>query len=319
MKRLKIFSRYGLYALIALLFFTACVTIPRTYIVDVKKESKIGSKLGLDKSYIMIGAVIGDATAASDSVYIAQIASGMAQRLESNLGMESESIPVMMISRDVLDVNDLYSRLYLMESEQKNAFIILDSIEIDYVFHDENLYDGGSVIGDIGNFTMNVKLNMKIDVYNNSTDKPLYSDRDTMDFRVYIRAERLQGALNDTSYIARYILNNYCAYGANLAEELTFAWKTDERIIYLYDKKWANAFSYMVDFEFDKAIDIWLKYTSSSYNSKIKAAAAYNIAIACELSENYELALEWLDYSEKNYKIDVIDRVRKTIGERMER
>ena len=319
MKRLKISSRYGLYALIVLLFFTACAPIPYTYSVDVKKESKIGRELGLDKSDIMIGVVIGGETLASDSVLVAWVANGMAHQLESNMSLMSESIPVIMISRDVLDINNPYSRLYMMESEQKNAFIILDSIEVGYVFHDENLYDGGSVIGDIGNFIMNVKLDMKIDVYINSADKPLYSAIDTANFRVYIRSERLEGALNDTSSIARYILRNYRIYGESLAEKLTFAWKRDRRMIYLYDKKWDNAFSYMVDFEFDKAIDIWLKYTLSPYKPKIKAAAAYNIAIACELSEDYELALEWLDYSEKNYKMDLIDGARKTIEERMTR
>ena len=317
---LKYFSRYGLYALVGLLFFSACAPIPCTYSVEAKRSSKIGYELDLDKYDIMIGAVVGDKTAVSDSVFIARIANGMAHQLELNFDMDHESIPVIMVSRDMFDVNSLYWRLYMMEREQKNAFIILDSLDVGYIFHDNNLYNGLSASLVAGNFVMDIKSTVKIDIYNNSTNKPLYSTIDTMAININIPAGRVKSALNDTTYFDRSVLSRFGSYGTKLAERLTFVWKKEKRIIYLDDgnKEWDSAFSYMDNFEFDKAIDVWLKYTSSKYSRKIKAAAAYNITVAYELLEKYELALEWLAYSEQNHKMDFVNALRKAIQKKME-
>ena len=326
MERLKCFSRYGLYVLIVLLFFTACAPIPYSYSVDVKKESKIGSKLGLDKFDIMIGAIIGDVTSASDSIIVACIANGMAHKLESNMEWERESIPVMMISRDVLDVNDLYSRIYLMESERKSAIIVVDSLEVGYKFRDENLYGELFVVDHYGDAIMDTESSVKITIYDNSSAKPLYSYIDIMVLNINIPSSDVIEVLGDKTKLAKYILNSFSSYGEKLAEKLTFAWQWVNRTIYMDagNREWRGAFSHMDDFEFDKAIDVWLKFISSKSSIKLKAIAAYNIAVACELTENYELALKWLDYSGDIYKGDNIHKVReinklrKKIEERME-
>ena len=310
MERLKDSLKYVLYVFVALLFFAACAPIPYAYSVDVKRESKIGSELGLFKSDIMIGAVIGDTTAVADSIFITYIAKGMADKLESNIDLEPSSIPVIMISRDMFDVNSLYWRLYLMESEQKNAFIILDSLEVGQIFY--NVSDAPTTIQDVA---MDIESSVKINIYNNITDKPLYSHRDTMVLRINIPTPRQKEILEDKSKLAVYVLNAFSSYGEKLAEKLTFAWKSERRIIYVdgRNREWYSAYSFMNDFEFDKAINVWLKFISSKSSTKFKAIAAYNIAVACELTENYELALEWLDYSDKTYRVNEANDIRRRI------
>ena len=320
MERLECSLRYGLYALVTLLSFTACAPIPYSYSVDVKKESKIGRELGLDKFDIMIGTIIGDMTPASDSTIVAYVANGMAHRLESNMELDPESIPVVMISRDVLDVNDLYSRLYLMESEQKSAIIVLDSLEVGHIFSDENLYGELFVIDNYGDFTMDTRAGVKVTIYDNSSAKPLHSYIDVMILKIKIPSSDVEEILKDKAKLTQYILNSFSSYGVKLAEKLTFTWQWVSRTIYMEvgNKEWQDAFSHMDDFEFDKAIDVWTKYISSKYSRRVKAAAAYNIAVAYELLNNYEFALKWIDYSEQNYKMDDINNFRRTIEAKIE-
>ncbi len=77
------------------------------------------------------------------------------------------------------------------------------------------------------------------------------------------------------------------------------AWKTINLMIYYYESEnWIQALEYAYNFEWKKALDIWL-LEADSLNSRKAYCAAHNISVACEVLEMNELAREWRERAEK--------------------
>ena len=54
----------------------------------------------------------------------------------------------------------------------------------------------------------------------------------------------------------------------------------------------------------------------SSNDPMKRACAGYNISVACYMLGDYQLALEWLDLSDKENKLPISDALRKRISAR---
>jgi hypothetical protein len=68
--------------------------------------------------------------------------------------------------------------------------------------------------------------------------------------------------------------------------------------------------------EWSEARAIWEQYAGHN-NRRVAAQAAFNVALACEVNGNYELALEWLQYAEKLYVIREIAGYRAILQRRI--
>jgi tetratricopeptide (TPR) repeat protein len=87
--------------------------------------------------------------------------------------------------------------------------------------------------------------------------------------------------------------------GERTARSFMDQWETQDRVIFVYDKfKWNVAYDYALAFEWDKAMEIWLELVKSN-NAKEAACASFNVALACEMQGNFELAKKWLNLSQK--------------------
>lgn len=107
-------------------------------------------------------------------------------------------------------------------------------------------------------------------------------------------------------------------FGAEVARQLYPNWKT-ERIDYYYflswDNDWDYASYYAEDMQWKKAMDLWMK-KSVKGSSDRRAAACYNVALACYMLGDVELARKWLDESEKLAHLSLADKLRRKISER---
>ncbi len=77
-------------------------------------------------------------------------------------------------------------------------------------------------------------------------------------------------------------------------------WKLQQfTFLYYSTEKWFKAMFLAEQMQWGDAIDIWLGLTKTN-NLQKRAAAAYNISVACYINGDYSLALEWLDRSDKD-------------------
>ena len=106
--------------------------------------------------------------------------------------------------------------------------------------------------------------------------------------------------------------------GKNVAEAFKSQWKHEQYSIAYYEsQKWYEALYLANQYEWKSAMDIWLAELDTSDLMK-KACAEYNIAVACYMLGDYQLALEWLDRSDKDNKMPTLsDAMRKRIQARL--
>ena len=104
----------------------------------------------------------------------------------------------------------------------------------------------------------------------------------------------------------------YAAAGTFLS-----TWKSDDFYVIYYDfseEEWDKGAEYAYSYEWDKAIDQWVRLLKCNNDEK-KACAAYNIALGCFMSGQPALALEWLDRSDSYTPVSLSKSLRLKINQ----
>lgn len=104
--------------------------------------------------------------------------------------------------------------------------------------------------------------------------------------------------------------------GKEIASAFEPQWKHEQYSLYYFDSDdWYDAIVKAESFDWKGAMDIWLKLIQSN-NVLKRSCASYNIATACYMLGDYELAGKWLDTSEKEADLIVAEGLRKRINAR---
>ena len=105
--------------------------------------------------------------------------------------------------------------------------------------------------------------------------------------------------------------------GKHIAESFKAQWKHEQYSIAYYDSiKWYEALERAEQYDWKGAMEVWFTLLESSDVMK-RAAAEYNIAVACYMLGDVELAREWLDRSDKENKLPTLsDPLHKRIEAR---
>ena len=92
-------------------------------------------------------------------------------------------------------------------------------------------------------------------------------------------------------------------------------WKEDSFTVIYYDAdKWTKALTYADNLEWDKAAEIWMNLATTCSNPDMKSCAAYDVALACYMNREYDLAMEWLAESDRLAPIsDLTKTLRRKI------
>jgi hypothetical protein len=105
--------------------------------------------------------------------------------------------------------------------------------------------------------------------------------------------------------------------GKLYAQKLAPYWRQVKRFFFVPSgKELTQAADFAENFEWDKAMQIWEKYTGNK-NKKVAAQTAFNMALGCEMNGHYELAIEWLGYAEKIFPLEEITRYRAILQRRI--
>ena len=99
----------------------------------------------------------------------------------------------------------------------------------------------------------------------------------------------------------------------------TFApvWKEETYTFIYYEspEAWLAAAQYASDYKWNEAMKVWISLLDTN-NTMKRSCAEYNIATACFLMGDNELALKWLNSSDEDYPISLSNALRKRIQAR---
>ena len=117
------------------------------------------------------------------------------------------------------------------------------------------------------------------------------------------------------------IWNRIGSSAENLGEvsARTFApvWKEETYTFIYYEspEAWLAAAQYASDYKWNEAMKVWISLLDTN-NPMKRSCAEYNIATACFLMGDNELALKWLNSSDEDYPISLSKALRKRIQAR---
>ena len=113
------------------------------------------------------------------------------------------------------------------------------------------------------------------------------------------------------------LLSEALASGKRIGESFKAQWKDEQYSIAYYDSiRWYEALERADRFDWKGAMDIWFEMLDSRDVLK-RAAAEYNIAVACYMLGDFDLARQWLDRSvAENDMPTLTEAMRKRIEAR---
>ena len=90
-------------------------------------------------------------------------------------------------------------------------------------------------------------------------------------------------------------------------------WKAEEIVFFTYgSQSWYETYYLVNGYEWKKAMDIWMTMLDTP-NLEKRACLEYNIAAACYIQGDYRLAKEWLDLSQKDFRVYYSDTLMRKI------
>ena len=101
---------------------------------------------------------------------------------------------------------------------------------------------------------------------------------------------------------------------SSMVEDFIGNWTKESVILLSFDweDEWIEAAIHANDMEWKEACDIWLSLLDRKTGLG-RSAAEYNMAVACYVEGELELATEWLDRSDAEYNISISSRLRQMI------
>lgn len=113
-------------------------------------------------------------------------------------------------------------------------------------------------------------------------------------------------------------INEAVKSGETVAATFKSQWKHEQySVIYYENEKWYKALEKAAEYDWKGAMDMWMGFLSTPDMMK-RACAEYNIAVACYMLGDYDLASEWLDRSDHDNQLPLSDALRKRIRSRQE-
>lgn len=143
----------------------------------------------------------------------------------------------------------------------------------------------------------------------------IYDSMDKHDSVKHLAGEStVSEGVNDES-----LFNSDAQYmGLDMSKKLASTWKEESLILVYFDagdRRWISALESAYNMNWKEAMDTWIELTDSNSTSK-QSCAAYNVAVACYVLGQYDLASEWLEQSEKIYPTSLAPDLRAKIEKR---
>jgi sporulation protein YlmC with PRC-barrel domain len=121
--------------------------------------------------------------------------------------------------------------------------------------------------------------------------------------------ERLPDNKASVMYVIKELSKSY-------VKEIAPFWNEETRFYYINDN-FAKAGYYIVNEDWAKAMDVWLKYVNDE-NGELAAISCFNMAVGCEMLGEFELALKWMNTSKRKNANYYWEEYKKLLERRIE-
>ncbi len=298
MKRINF---YVIISLLVLFSIVGCGPYAEIFEVEIKQSPKV--EIEFENKTISIFTTIRDDSFRRDNIYwndsllMLSFAKGLAKSLEINLELPEESVFLFNHKSDSLELSRDYI-YYLANRSNSDLLFVLNSLVLkDVSINNMGMYNG-TVLYSIDIF--DGILGEKID--NITKNDKVFWDSSTTDLSA------------DT-----VIPNIISIIGENFSQSLFIKWVSQSRFLYSYPNyMWQNSINNAIDFNWEPAMNYWLTQLEDPNSARV-AAAAFNLAVACEMTDRYNLAIEWLELSLSKSKLPGVEEYKTDLENRFEK
>ena len=315
---MKYIQRYGFLALLGLVL--AGCGVPQAMLFNVEVMTPKAFVLELDEQNTSVVATYD--IHVKDSSAMARIASGAAAYLEEKNALEEGSVGAYTIpAEEYKGTEDKEYLEQLMMATGSGVLVILDGLNLDR-FTISREFNG--MLGTGTFVTMRGKVSMT--VYDAIADSTLFNKTvsDSLFFKIPYEESLSENSVK--SFIAANDTIIMTAFGQKLADHLCNNWVEEEWMLIDYPEEsvWHNAYKDAMDFKWEEAIKAWMPMTEDK-NGEKASYAAFNIAVACQMLGQTDLAIEWINYSLKKYSFQEARQLnqylhqQKTLQDRINR
>lgn len=238
-------------------------------------------------------------------------------------------------SKSGLDLAGKVISVVYMENDDQQANLFNESMADAFAYNLEKDYGTGE--GSIGIYRMRSEEGVEYAARNHMLDLLVDTDADVV---FLFDTLKLGPVLNDGT--TQFTMSLYCfdgmdkddqvhtyrgssaavladggsKSGTTVASSFMSQWKNEQySLVYFDNEKWYKALDRAEAYDWKGAIDMWMTLLSTNDMLR-RSCAEYNIATACYMLGEYDLAQEWLDQSDKDNKLPYSDVLRKRINER---
>jgi hypothetical protein len=293
MEKNKVVRRITLLPLIMLLLLTSCESVryastkvqtltPPERIVDLPASANIAVAAALHGDYIP------DNEKNFDSITSIATALAIKVNLEKSPKYSSYIFPVYTVNAEETGLTEENIQ-DIKESSDANYVISVEKFKS--AFHRQRIKNSRlNCVRIVMPYSLTVKI---YDI-----DKPAIMDErqisDTLTIQVdgspWETEDELVDRLPDNKAA---IIMAIKEIAKSYTEEIIPFWKEETRFYYI-ENNIARAEYYIGNEEWNKAMDVWLKYVDNE-NRDLAAISCFNMAVGCEMLGEYELALKWMD------------------------
>ncbi len=288
--------RYLLPAVFALLL---CSCAPQTAFFQVDARDMRGVDIDIKDKQIAVFSIT--SASAIDSVRGGNAAMALAEKLQQDRGLENP-LPVFSVPMyDFAGFGDgsEFDKAYLKD-------LMLET-GADLQLFVNNLRFGMFQVESDVHYSVNYKENIvsvpytvDMHVYDALEEKIAFQTchKDTVYMKVLARANKKEFS----GFVASKLPEVSRVVGEILGSKLTRQWEREQRMLVNFpdNYEWEEPLALAMEFKWKEAIAKWMPSTQSR-NSRIAAYASYNIAVGCEMLQQFELAKEWAEFSVKKY------------------
>lgn len=299
--------------LLLLLAVVSCGPSKYTMHLETRQPSKAGVDLaGKNLSVIYLE----DGRAVQDG-FNAYMAEGFASYLEKDYGTGDGSIGVFRMTRS--EGGNYASKdtlVNLLMDTGSDVVFLLDAVdfgEMSVAGRSNLAYktSADSSVLNVGSIPFTLKMYC-FDAMNETEDVKTFGGTAIAQPEVFSDGSLTYDQLKEKAYEA--LAEEGWAAGELVGASFASQWKVEGfSVIYFDSSKWIEALEKADSLDWKAAMDIWFGLLDSKDVLK-RSCAAYNIALACYMLGDKDLAANWLDLSDSESELPLSASLRKRIG-----
>lgn len=300
----------------------AAVSISALYSCDpqafsMNVEMRYPSKSGLDLAGKSIAVVYLEDDARRDSVFNEYLANGFASSLEKEYFGGEQAVSLYRLGKktgaDYASVDSLAS---LVMSTGDDVVFLFDAPE----FGDVSVSDVQPMPGDTAVFySTSVPLKIKLYAYDSMGKKDtVWMWNGSRNIVQKVAADVYTSRADVPAMLWPALSTAGKTVGEKSAQIFFPEWKSEQYTLVYFDspEAWNTASEAAYNFKWKEAMTAWMTLVDTNNLTK-RSCAEYNIALACYMLGDNDLALKWLDMSDQDYPISLSSGLRKRIMARM--